>query len=43
MGNLVQEYKIKNATVRIHGNPDAEHVKDATINFVKKAMKKKKK
>lgn len=37
------EYKINNATVRIHGTPDMENIKKATERFVKKAMMAKRK
>jgi hypothetical protein len=39
------EYKIGRATVRIHGNPDQEKIKAATVQFLKKveANRKKKK
>ena len=30
------EYKINNCTVRIHGSPDLENVKQATAAYLKK-------
>lgn len=35
------EFKIKNATVRIHGNSNPDKLKAATVNFMKKAQKQK--
>jgi hypothetical protein len=32
----MEEYKVKNATVRIHGNYDSDKLKEATVNFLKK-------
>lgn len=36
------EYKINNATVRIHGEADKENIKAATERFLKQIEKKKK-
>lgn len=36
------EYKIKNATVRIHGNADPEKVRSATEKYLKKVVRSKK-
>lgn len=36
------EYKINNATVRIHGETDKEKIKAATERFLKQIEKKKK-
>ena len=33
------EIRYKNAIVRIHGEPDTEQIKEATIKFVKGVMK----
>lgn len=38
----MQEYKINNATVRIHGEADKEKIKAATERFLKRIEKKKK-
>jgi hypothetical protein len=38
----VTEYKVGKATVRIHGNPDPEKVKVATVKFLKQAEKQRK-
>jgi hypothetical protein len=35
----VQEYKIKNATIRIHGTVGREKLENATTSFIKKALK----
>ena len=38
------EYKVGNATVRIHGSPDMENLKAATVKFLKQVeMSRKKK
>lgn len=37
------EFKIKKATVRIHGKPDQEKIRAATEKFLKKAEAAKKK
>lgn len=37
------EYRIGNATIRLHGTPDADKVKTATATFLKKAEAKRKK
>ena len=31
----MNEYKIGNATVRIHGTPNQEKIKEATVEFLK--------
>lgn len=36
-GESVTEFKIGKATVRIHGKPDPETVKAATVKFLKQA------
>lgn len=36
------EYKIDNATVRIHGNADPEKVRSATEKYLKKVVRSKK-
>jgi hypothetical protein len=33
------EYKIGNATVRIHGTADQDRIRTATVDFLKKAEK----
>ena len=38
----MQEYKYKNATVRIHGTYDREKLEEATKIFMKKVNKRKK-
>lgn len=38
----VTEYKIGNATVRMHGTPDREKIEAATVTLVKKARQQKK-
>ena len=37
------EYKIGNATVRIHGSADPEYIKEATTAFIKRAEAQKRK
>lgn len=37
------EYRIGNATVRLHGTPDADKVKTATTEFLKRIEAKRKK
>jgi hypothetical protein len=38
----MQEYKIGRATVRIHGAVNQEMIKDASIKFMKKVIRKQK-
>ena len=38
----MQEYKLSNCTVRIHGSPDMEKVKEATTAYLKKVERIKK-
>ena len=38
----MKEYKIGNATVRIHGSTDHERLKEATHDFLKKAERQRK-
>lgn len=35
------EFKIGNAVVRIHGNPDRDKLKEATVAYLKKVERKK--
>ena len=42
-GVIVQEYKINNVTVRIHGEPDTEQIRKATESFLKKSQARRKK
>lgn len=37
----MEEYRIKNAIVRIHNEPNQEKVKTATVAFLKKVQQKK--
>lgn len=37
------EYRTDKATVRIHGSPDPDKLRDATIRFLKKAEAQRKK
>ena len=37
------EYRVGNATVRLHGTPDTERVKQATTSFLKRIEAKRKK
>lgn len=37
------EYRIGNATIRLHGTPDADKVKTATERFLKRVEAKRKK
>lgn len=39
----MKEYKVGKATVRIHGNPDMENLKAATLKFLKQAESQRKK
>lgn len=39
----MEEYKIKNATVRIQGSYDPDKLKEATVSFLKKAEAQRKK
>jgi hypothetical protein len=41
-GAVMTEYKINNATVRIHGNADPEKVRSATEKYLKKVVRSKK-
>lgn len=34
----MQEYKVGNATVRIHGKPNMENIKEATGIFLKRVQ-----
>ena len=36
------EYKYQNAIVRIHGNPNQEKLEAASVNFMKKVIRRKK-
>ena len=38
----MKEYKLNNATVRIHGTPDPEKLKGATETYLKKVIRSKK-
>lgn len=38
----MKEYKIGNAKVRMHGEPNKENIKDATEKFMKKVLRKRK-
>lgn len=38
----MEEYKIGNAKVRMHGEPDKERIKEATEKFLKKVLQKEK-
>lgn len=40
--NQVTEYKIGNATVRLHGTTDREKIEAATVTLIKKARQCKK-
>lgn len=42
-GVIVQEYKLNNVTVRIHGEPDTEQIRKATESFLKKSQVRRKK
>lgn len=37
------EYKFGNATVRVHGSPDPDNLKAATLKFLKQAANQRKK
>lgn len=39
----MEEYKINNATVRIHNQPNQEKIKTATVDFLKKVQRQRKK
>ena len=39
----MEQYKIGNATVRIHGIPDREKIEAATVIFLKEAQQQRKK
>ena len=38
----MQEYKLKNCTVRIHGSPDLENLKEKTTAYLKQVERIKK-
>lgn len=40
---MAKDFKIGNATVRIHGNPDRERIEAATLIFLKAAQQQRKK